>query len=67
MDLFENLGSSNIWLRPFELKVGVATALLSTETIKEISDCDRQLHSSVGLLGLGYWLVDLMVGVFWVD
>lgn len=61
------MGSSDNRLCPFELKMDTTTALLSIEAIKEISDCDMQLHFSVGLLVLWYWLVDVMVGVFWDD
>lgn len=71
------LGSSDIRLCPFELKMDTittwiplmdtTTTFLSVEGIKEASNCDMQLQFSGGLLGLEYWLVDLMVGIFWDD
>lgn len=43
------------------------TALFSIEAMKEISDCDMQLHFSIGLLGLRYfWLGFFWLGFFWL-
>lgn len=57
------MGSSDIRLCPFELKMDIVTPLLSIQAIKEI--LDMKLYFSVALLGLWHWLVDLILEVFW--